>query len=297
MPEIVYADMHCDTMSLCAEKGEELEEKINNLKYGGCAAQCFAIFTQGDGAAHSFLKQLKIFKDGAKGFKVILNSNDLEFCIEKNVLGGILTVENLGFIREISELNILKKENVKMASLVWNEENGFAYSNGYMRERRGLKPLGREALNYLDENKIIVDLSHLSDGGADEILLNRKIPVAASHSDAARVCGVSRNLKDGQIKKIADCGGVVGVNFYKKFLGAGDTFSQVEKHIRHIVNCGGEDIIAIGSDFDGMTPPDDLKSPKDMPALFKYLEKCFSPRLIEKFAYKNFLRVFKEVCG
>ena len=73
----------------------------------------------------------------------------------------------------------------------------------------------------MDSLKIIVDISHLSDGGADEILEGRKIPLVASHSNARAVCGNPRNLTDEQIKKIADCGGVIGINFYKKFLGEG----------------------------------------------------------------------------
>lgn len=290
--------MHCDSLSLC-ENLSSLADKAKNLIYGGCAAQCFAIFTQGDEAAFYFEKYLKLYKEGVKRgiYLPVTRAEDLKASNKSGVLGGILTVENLGFLKDLSYIADLKKEGVCMASLVWNYENEFAYSNGFSRDGRALKERGREALSLLDGNRIIVDISHLSDGGADEILNNRKIPVVASHSDSAEICGVSRNLTDGQIKKIADCGGVVGVNFYKKFLGSGATFELISKHLKHIIDIGGESVAAIGGDFDGMTPPEELKSPRDMPTLFGYLGERFSYSVIEKFAYKNFLRVFEEVCG
>ena len=65
MPQMKYIDMHCDSLSLCLGTGE-LEEKIKNLNYGSCAAQCFAIFTQGIGAAFKFRECLKLFKESAE---------------------------------------------------------------------------------------------------------------------------------------------------------------------------------------------------------------------------------------
>ncbi len=158
--------------------------------------------------------------------------------------------------------------------------------------------MGRAAVEELDRLKIIIDISHLSDGGADEILRGRKIPIVASHSNACAVCGVSRNLTDGQIKAVADCGGVIGINFCADFLGEEDAFSAVMRNIKHIIKVGGEDSVAIGSDFDGIPTTENLEDCTRMPALFEFLERsALSPRVIEKFAYKNFLRVFKEVCG
>ena len=71
----------------------------------------------------------------------------------------------------------------------------------------------------------------------------------------------SRNLTDQQFKAIRDLGGVVGINFCTMFLadvemGRRDvTPEQLMAHILHFLDLGGEDCVALGSDFDGATLP------------------------------------------
>lgn len=303
--------MHCDTLTECFDKGYSLTNcnlqiNLEKLKSSGCAVQCFAIFTQGEGSALRFDEYLSFYRENLKYLNPVLNGADLDACISSGQMGSILTVENLGFIgADLTRLDALSKVGVRMASLVWNYENIFAFPNlifeGEMPqfERRvpdGLKRLGAEAVERLDELKIIIDISHLSDGGAEQILSGRKIPLVASHSNCASVCNVSRNLTDGLIKKIADCGGVVGVNFCKDFLGEGQTYAQVLKHLNHLINIGGEGVIALGSDFDGIPAPPDLEGCEKMPDLLEYLQKRLGARVTEKLCLKNFVRVFKEVC-
>ena len=307
-------DMHCDTVTECFDRGYalangNLQVNSDKLKRAECAAQCFAIFTQGEGAARRFYGCIEFYKEELKrsGLKPVLSYADLEDCISGKKTGSILTVENLGFTGDLEELYALSEMGVKMASLVWNFENSLAYPNLIFenglpnfsrRESRGLKDRGRRAVEILDGLKIIIDISHLSDGGAEEILKGRKIPVVASHSNAEEICGVSRNLTDGLIKKTADCGGVIGVNFCKDFLGEGDNFELVYAHIRHLIKVGGEEVIAFGSDFDGIPVPEKLETCTAMPALISYLEeRGIRGETLEKLCYKNFARVLKEVCG
>ncbi len=311
-----YIDLHCDTLTVCRDKGLRLKDcglqtDFTKLKKSRCAAQCFAVFTEG-GAAERFGDYLAFYcgqtqiNDGL--VKPVLDYSDLESCIRGEKTGAILTVENLAFIgKDIARLDKLRDGGVRMASLVWNYENELAYPNLKFedgvplfaeRENRGLKKLGAEAVEKLDSLKIIVDISHLSDGGAEDILKERTVPVVASHSNAAGVCGVCRNLTDGLIRKISDCGGVVGVNFCVDFLGGDGGREMLLMHIRHIINVGGEDVIALGSDFDGIPENPDLKDCTAMPELFDFLSSHgVGGAVAEKLAYKNFARVFKDVCG
>ena len=299
-----YVDLHSDTLTVAFDRGYSplncpLQASFDKLIKSGCAVQCLAVFTEGDRAAQNFDKYLSFYKE--LQIKKITKSFELE-----GGFGVILTVENLGFIgSDLSRIDELAKAGVKMASLVWNYENELAYPNLIFkdglplfdrRENRGLKPLGRMAVELLDEHKIIVDISHLSDGGALDILEGRKIPIVASHSNCQQVCDVSRNLTDNLIKKIADCGGVVGVNYCKDFLGDGNTFDLVERHVKHLIKVGGEDVAALGSDFDGIPAPPDLEDCTKLPALLERLEKSLGARVCEKLRYENFVRVFKEVC-
>lgn len=313
-----YVDLHCDTLIESLKSGKsfsdgDLQASAEKLKKSGCAAQCFAIFTQGAQAAAFFDETLNYYRSmldlSANNLVSVADFNVLNDCLKGKKTGALLTVENLGFLQgQTDKLPALKNAGVKMASLVWNFENEFAYPNVIFengspryekREARGLKPNGREAVEILDGLKIIIDISHLSDGGAEEILTGRKIPAVASHSNAAAVCNVSRNLTDGQIKLLADCGGVAGVNFCKTFLGAGktaeSTFEEVFQHINHILNVGGEDVIALGSDFDGISAPVGLEDCTKVQRIFGYLsERGISVKILEKLAYKNALRVMSQ---
>lgn len=315
MQKVAYIDLHCDTLTVCADRGKRLKDcglqtDLEKLKKNGCAAQCFAVFTQGETAADDYERYYAAFlceiREG--GAFPVTCGRDLEYCLNTGKTGAILTLENLGFLGTHPEKLIrCYARGVRMASLVWNYENDYAYPNLKFkqgqplfaeREERGLKDCGRRAVELMDGLGIIIDISHLSDGGAKEILHNRKIPVVASHSNAAEVCGVCRNLTDELIRRIADCGGVVGVNFCMDFVGNSDIFAGLSAHIAHIVKVGGEDVIALGSDFDGIPAPEGLEDCTRVPALFDFLSAHgMRAELLEKLARKNFMRVFNEVCG
>lgn len=314
MPKVAYIDLHCDTLTVSADLGKGLQDcdlqiDFEKLKESGCAAQCFAVFTQGETAAADYERYYATFLHALRegGVFPVTCGGDLEYCLNTGAVGAILTVENLGFLGNDPEKLIrCYAHGVRMASLVWNYENSYAFPNLKFdgdvplfaeREERGLKDCGRKAIEYMDGLGMLVDISHLSDGGAKDILKDRKIPVVASHSNAAAVCGVCRNLTDELIRMIADCGGVIGVNFCKDFVGNSDIFAGLRAHINHMIQVGGEDVVALGSDFDGIPAPEGLEDCTRVPALFEYLSSHgMRAELLDKFARKNFVRVFNEVC-
>lgn len=291
-------DLHCD--ALTAETpfmGQVREEELTENTF-----QCFAIFTNDDAAAYAAAKALFYGVFSESRYAVVKCRADLLRAQALKKVPCALTCENIGFTGgDGGRVAGLRADGVIMASLVWNEENALAYPNvraDGKREERGLKERGREALAALDESGVIVDISHLSDGGAAEILKNRKIPVAASHSCAFEVCRHPRNLTDEQLRQIADCGGVVGVNFYKRFLGGNGGFEEISAHIKHIIRTAGEDTPAFGSDWDGVPQGGISVCPSDMPRLMRFLLRDgITPRQLGKIAFKNFLRVFGEVCS
>ena len=311
---MIYADMHCDTLTVCRDGGHnvrenDLQASLQKLKDGGCAAQCFALFTEGRNSAADFERYLAFYKQALEehGDLILpaLRASDVLRALKLVKTAAILTVENLGFIGDdIGKLDRLEAEGVRMASLVWNFKNMLASPNLLFKDGEpmfsasngeGLTPLGRRVCERLDELKIIIDISHLSDGGANEILAGRKIPLVASHSNARGVCGVCRNLDNETIKKIADCGGAVGINFCSDFLG-GPAYESVYDHLSHLLKVGGEDVVAIGSDFDGIPVTEGLENCLKVGELLEYLSKRkVSGRILEKFAFSNFMRVFSCV--
>lgn len=309
-----YIDMHCDTLTFASDKGLSLRKNNLQLDFerlcaAGCAAQCFAIFMQG-GTREKFYEYAAFFRREIYGSSDIcapvLCCADLEAARSAGKLGCILTAENIGFISSSADIAGLYAAGVRMASLVWNDENALAYPNLKFRggkpdfrsrEECGLKPRGRDAAAALDNAGIIIDVSHLSDGGLSDLLRGRKKPLVASHSNAFAMHPVSRNLTDGQIRGIADCGGIAAINFCLDFSGGENAMEGALLHVAHIIDVGGEDCAAIGSDFDGMLPQAGMESCEGMPVLLCRIAEKFGPRIADKVARGNFERVLREVCG
>ena len=102
------------------------------------------------------------------------------------------------------------------------------------------------------------------------------------------------------IRVIADRGGVIGLNFYGRFLNAvEDSHSgtaRMAEHVRHIVNVGGIECIGLGSDFDGITGELEMKDCSQLGKLIAALEHAhFTGSEIEHILYKNVMRFYREM--
>ncbi|MDE7380026.1 MAG: membrane dipeptidase, partial [Clostridia bacterium] len=289
MQKIIYADMHCDSVSVCCRRGENFigfngQTNVEKLVKSGCALQCFALFTEGEKADEDFNKYSSFYNAqiaARPDVVCVRSSSDIDRALKEGKLAALLTVENMGFLKgDLGGIDKLKDMGVGMASLVWNNANEWAYPNLIWKgnvpdfaasEGRGLTPEGMQAIERLQANGIIIDVSHLSDGGVMDILKLAYKPIVASHSNCRAVCGVSRNLTDEQLKGIADGGGVAGLNYCRDFIDGESAFEGLYAHFTHILNTGGEDLPALGSDFDGIPVNPDIPDCTHVPALLNYL--------------------------
>jgi membrane dipeptidase len=105
------------------------------------------------------------------------------------------------------------------------------------------------------------------------------------------------------IRALADKGGVVGLNFGPEFLNADvsskeSTAELISAHARRMIEVGGTDCVALGSDFDGVQGNLELDNVAKMPLLFDRLSHDgIRDDIIEKIAWKNALRVMKDIMG
>ena len=306
--QMKYIDLHADTLTAEGEK----QIRRERLERGGCALQCFAAFVS---ARENRFRQAVTLADSFYAFcerekiKPVTRAGEMGAGVN-----ALLTVEEGGAIEgSLEKLVYLYERGVRMMTLTWNYENeiGFPAFPDYERllagrrsfaEReteRGLKPFGFECVEKMNELGMIIDVSHGSDKLVKDVAASSKKPFVASHSGANSAFDCARNLTDEGIKLIAGSGGVVGLNFCADFL-SNDLAERGQKeailrHARAIVNAGGEDCLAFGSDFDGIPENPYMKNPSVMPELLELFSKEFGEERTEKFAYQNFFRVFSEI--
>ena len=190
---------------------------------------------------------------------------------------------------------------VRLLTLTWNYPNELGFPNALTECRdKGLTEFGREVVAEMNRLGMLVDVSHLSDQGFYDVAATSSHPFVASHSNARSITGHTRNLTDDMIRILAEKGGVTGLTFARSFL-AEPPNCRVEdmvRHVKHIYQVGGIDVIAIGSDFDGTKPPLEVANSSEIGKLITGLAKAgFSDEDLEKICYLNAARVIREVLG
>ncbi len=171
----------------------------------------------------------------------------------------------------------------------------------------GLTQTGKDVVEEMYEKGVVVDLTHCTPPARADVYAipnPRRRPITMTHVGVWAARPEPMNPKDDEIRTIAETGGVIGVIFYDYWLTiqkhpGSDRLKHIIPTVAHLVQVGGEDCVAFGSDFDGMTdPPDDLKEPADWPNLTAALvAEGFSDAQIGKFLGGNATRVLKEGWG
>ncbi|MCA9576061.1 MAG: membrane dipeptidase [Polyangiales bacterium] len=166
----------------------------------------------------------------------------------------------------------------------------------------GLTNRGREYIEVLNEKKIFVDLAHISRRGFfDAVAVHDKTqPLMVTHTGIAGVYEHWRNLTDAQVRAVADTGGCVGVMFQSGFLAKrGASVETIVDHIAHIIDIAGEDVPAIGTDYDGaISPPPELPTIVELPRVADaMLRRGWSAERVQKILGGNFLNVVERLRG
>ncbi|MCI0651150.1 MAG: membrane dipeptidase, partial [Planctomycetes bacterium] len=169
--------------------------------------------------------------------------------------GICITIENSHVLGdEPSLLSDWRERGVRAIGLTWNGANSLA-CGVHAPAAGGLTPRGRDVVREAVHLGVAIDLSHLAPRGVAEVLATGA-SILATHSNARAVWDHPRNLTDEQLRAIAACGGIVGVNIYPPFLAAPGEASlgAVALHAAHIAEVAGSDRVAFGSDLDGFEP-------------------------------------------
>lgn len=290
--------------NLASNRGHVSLEKIGAVAW----AQCFACFMPDELSPTDAVR----FCDHVMGYlraQVAANEGRVALAGRadriRDVLAGgrvaaVLTLENARlFAANLGLVERLADEGLLMASLSWNAAGPLASGH----DTHGhLTSLGVSALAEMERAGVVLDVSHLNDECFDDVVARSGRPFVASHSNARAVCGHPRNLTDRQFLQIRERGGVVGLNYCRGFIveGCWDqgparvTFEDVAAHVEHWLDLGGEDVIALGGDYDGSDVPAFLDGADTMPAFQGLLVERFGETVAAKLCGENALAFFER---
>ena len=299
-----FYDLHCDLPTKIYSENENILHNRCQWAIDKCPTESFVQFF----ACYIDIAKVKnpysytndvisAFKQACNGhIKIAENYND----VSSNIKAAILTIEGGEALEgKIKNLEHFYNQGVRLLTLTWNYENELGYSAVGCKSNLPLKPFGIEVLKKMNELNMIIDVSHLNEGGFWSVAELSKKPFVASHSNAKRICDNNRNLKDEQIKAIIKSGGLIGLNLCPDFLNnlGNAGIKDIMKHIDYFLSLGAIDSLSLGCDFDGID-----KTPcgiSDVSCILKIADEMqknnFSDEDIAKILYKNCDILLKSV--
>ena len=311
----LVVDLHVDTpYQLVKRGGYSLRERlpflqmdVPRMRAGNLGAQFFALWPPPQavkaGRADRFCgKALRAIRRAAKesgALEMVSTADELLAARGRGKIAGLLGLEGAECLMgRVENLAKWREEGVRYLGLTWNFANPFATpAQGAVTGPRGLTKLGHALVAEAERLGVLVDVSHSDERTFWDVYRASKGPVIASHSSAFALRAHKRNVDDEQARAIARTGGVIGVNFYRPFLGGRRvTVDDVARHAVHLVRVAGERHVALGSDFDGnITVPDGLEDPSKLPSLTAALRAAgLSAAQVRLVLGENAVRVLRD---
>ena len=232
--------------------------------------------------------------------------DDLIKANHKHKIGILLGIEGVKYLSEPEDIIKLYQRGIRHVGLTWNEKND--YAGGVSFPEQGLTEKGRRLLKIMQENQMIIDLSHANPKTFDDIITATYGPIVISHGNVKSLCDHPRNYTDEQMLKVASRGGVIGLCAVANFISKdkdNQTITYLAKHIDYAVKLLGIDHVGLGLDVcyyldEGKTSTGvkGLETIAEAKNIITELQNLGYDQLnIDKITHLNFLRVVKEVLG
>ncbi|MCX7303490.1 MAG: dipeptidase [Hyphomicrobiales bacterium] len=240
----------------------------------------------------------------AGGWKICRASADIAAAIKGGVFAAVLHMEGCEAIdADLSALETFHAAGLRSLGPVWSRNNIFGHGVPFAYPMSpdtgpGLTEAGRRLVGACNRMGILIDLAHITEKGFWDVAKLSDQPLVVSHSNVHALTPVARNLTDRQLDAVRESQGLVGLNFAVGMLRSdgreeADTpMSDLVRHIDHLVEMLGVEGVAIGSDFDGATVPDEIGDAAGLQTLVGALSAAgYSDEDLAKICRDNWFRV------
>jgi membrane dipeptidase len=200
----------------------------------------------------------RVLADPKNLLKVYTAADILRARTERRI-GLIYGFQNAAMLgNDASRVEIFAGLGVRVIQLTYNGANQLG-DGSVATENRGLSSFGREVVDRLNAQRIMVDLSHSGQRTCLDAAHASKQPISINHTGCRALVDIPRNKTDEELQLVASKGGFVGIYFMPFLNKSGHaTADDVVAHIDHAVNICGEEVVGIGTDG-SVTAIDDLQ--------------------------------------
>lgn len=253
--EAIVVDTHNDILMKAAEQGMVFDQDLSGKthsdlarwKKGGLDVQIFSVYTDGDAKnpyafANREMDSLDavVARNPDKIVKVA-NYEELLKAVKEQKIAAMFGVEGGHMIEDdLNKLDALYKRGTRYLTLTHNIAPSWCTSAADETtnpdlQPKGLTDFGRKVVERMNELGMMIDVSHAGDQTFWDVMKITTKPIIASHSSVYSLVPSRRNLKDDQIKAIANNRGVIQVNFHPGFIDKGFDEKEAAFFKKHAV--------------------------------------------------------------
>lgn len=232
----IVVDTHNDILSMMTDENYDIgvssigkyHTDLARMKQGGLTAEFFSVYvdrkyaTEG-GAARRALDMIDYVYRAAEQhddeMMMAYSVADIRRAKKQQKIAALMGIEGGHAIEDsLMALRDFYRLGIRYMTLTHNNTNNWADSCCDQARHNGLSDFGKELVKEMNRMGMLIDVSHVSDKTMSDVLDISKAPVIASHSSARALGDRPRNIPDNLLRRFAQNGGVVMVNFYPGFI-------------------------------------------------------------------------------
>ncbi len=242
--------------------------------------------------------------DRAGAWRLCRSVAEIRKAMDEGIFAAVMHMEGCEAIdADLNNLHVFHAAGLRSLGPVWSRHNIFGHGVPFSFPMSpdtgpGLTDLGFELVRACNRLGILIDLSHITEKGFWDVAKTSEQPLIASHSNSHALTPVARNLTDRQLDAIKESGGLVGLNYAVTMLRSdarddvSTPISTMVRHVNHLVERMGVDHVALGSDFDGASIPEEIQDAAGNQNLVAALKaEGYAGSDLAKLCRENWLRV------
>ncbi len=232
----IVVDTHNDVLSYMTDDNYDLgvssvgkyHTDLARMKQGGLTAEFFSVYIDKKyavegGSARRALDMIDYTYRAAEKYPneliMAYSTADIRKAKKQKKIAALMGIEGGHAIEDsLMALRDFYRLGIRYMTLTHNNTNNWADACCDTAKHNGLSEFGKEVVREMNRLGMLVDVSHVSDKTMNDVLDVSKAPVIASHSSARALADRTRNIPDDLLRRIAQNGGVVMINFYPGFI-------------------------------------------------------------------------------